>query len=369
MTVLAQDVVEAKKKGDVIASALLVRAARESGRSPFSIGFDFLKLRKKRGGLKFSEYVLYELHDRSRWTQEERESFVAAHAHWPLVKACNDQTWWAQTEDKWLSAAFLESNDLPIPDTLAVFDTSVRSYGKTPQLKTGDDLKAFLSARKEFPIFAKPIGGMWSAGALRIAGHTGTHVLLDGRDAMTYDAFATKAIGTHPYILQNCVTPHSFFDGVTTSLPTVRALNIIDDKGLTVPQTLLKLPLQGNIADNFWRSGNVLCNVDAASGEILNIVTVKDGRRTLHDALPGLERTFIGECLPDWDALKTLNEQVALLHAPNRFGSTDIALTVDGPVVVEVNNGCAFELMQLATGKGFLDAKMTAFFRAHGAKI
>ena len=73
--------------------------------------------------------------------------------------------------------------------------------------------------------------------------------------------------------------------------------------------------------------------------------------------------------MPHWDSLRKLNAEVALLHAENHFGSTDIAITKDGPVVVEVNNGCAFELMQIGTGRGFLDEQMLAFFRKHGAKI
>ncbi|MWD27909.1 hypothetical protein E0K89_010530 [Aquicoccus sp. SCR17] len=73
--------------------------------------------------------------------------------------------------------------------------------------------------------------------------------------------------------------------------------------------------------------------------------------------------------LPHWGSRRALNEKVALIHAPNRYGSTDIALTEDGPVVVEVNNGCAFELMQLATGKGFLTDDILGFFHGCGVKV
>ena len=57
-----------------------------------------------------------------------------------------------------------------------------------------------------------------------------------------------------------------------------------------------------------------------------------------------------------------MNAKVALMHASNRFASTDMALTADGPVVVEVNNGCAFELIQIATDQGLLTDGMLAFF-------
>ncbi len=346
----------------------LVEAARASGCSPFSMAFDYLKLRQKRGKLKFYEYFLYELYNKELWSETEREEFVSAHIHWPLANACNNQNWWAVTEDKWLSDRFLKQNGIPIPETLAVFDTTARRYGETPKLSSAKDLQEFLS-NQLFPLFAKPICGIWSAGALRISGHTETHVLLDNEPPITFEEFADTTLKDTPYIFQSCLVSHAFFDGITEAIPTVRCLNIIDDDSLSVPYALLKLPRNGNIADNFWRPGNLLCNLDPETGEVLGIAAVTDGRRQELEALPDAERAFIGETLPFWDDLKKLNAEVSLLHAENHFSSTDIAITKDGPVVVEVNNGCAFELVQIGTGKGFLDAQMTAFFRKHGASI
>ena len=44
-------------------------------------------------------------------------------------------------------------------------------------------------------------------------------------------------------------------------------------------------------------------------------------------------------------------------------------MTENGPVVIEVNNGCAFELIQMATGEGLLTGEMTQFFQDCGAKL
>lgn len=369
MTALAQDIGKMKAREKVNVTAVLVQAARDCGRNPISIYFDYLRLRKQPGKLQFYEYILYELYDKARWNDAERDEFVSAHIHWPLVTPCNDRTWWAVTEDKWLSSCFLEQNGVPVPKTLAVFDNGRRSYGDTRKLTNETDLKSFLSERREYPIFGKPIRGVWSAGAMRIAGHTNTHILMDGERPSTYEEVAKEFIGDQPYIFQDCLTPHSFFDGITDAMPTIRSVNILNDNGLTVPYTLLKLPRQGNIADNLWRAGNLLCEVDPKTGTIKSIVSVKDGRRSTLDSLPDTNRKLVGEALPFWDNLRELNESVALLHAANRYGSTDIALTPDGPVVVEVNNSCAFELVQIGTGKGFLTPEMASFFRKHGAKI
>lgn len=372
MSVIAEDLkqIQAGKSSESLSvSASLVKIARETGQSPISLGLDFRKLNRGKGKLRFYEYVMYDLYDREKWSEGERENFISAHIHWPTVMPCNSKNWWAVTEDKWLSAVVLEKCGLPTPKTLAVFDRSLRRFPNLPQLKSSEDLKAFLSGDLRFPLFAKNMNGMWSAGAFVIQGVTDSHVLIEGKESATFEELAGPMLGDASYIIQECLTPHSFFDGITDATATVRCVNLIGDDGLSVPFAVLKLPLGGNIADNFWRSGNVLCDLDPETGEIRGIVEKRDGKLHRVEALPISGKDIIGTRLPDWDRLREVNETTALLHAANHYGSTDIALTKDGPVIVEVNNGSAFELVQIATGKGFLTPEIRAFFGKHGVEV
>ena len=369
MTAQAKDIGLMGNKQKIEIAPALVKAAKKTGKNPISIWFDYQKLKRGQGKLRFYEYMLYELYDTTRWTDAARKRFISGHIHWPISNACNDTSWWAVTEDKWLSAGFLRQHDLPAPAIAAVFDRGPRSFPDVPKLETAEDLKSFFDGNPAFPLFAKPVRGMWSAGAFRINGCTETHVLVEGRDPTTFADLADEVFGGQSYLIQECLTPHSFFDGLTDAIGTVRSLNLIGKDGLTVPFTALKLPMQNNVADNFWRPGNLLCHLDPETGTILGIVDTVDGARVSYDSLPGSSRKLIGEQLPMWLELRALNEKVARLHGAIRYGSTDIALTKDGPVVVEVNTGCAFSIMQLATGQGLLSDEMLAFFRECGAKI
>lgn len=369
MSVYVQDLdaISAKTRTNLTES--LAAAARASARNPLSIALDFYKLRKQRGKLRFYEYLMYGLYDRARWTDDQRSRFISAHIHWPTVKRCNDPGWWAVTEDKWLSMSILDAHDVPQPQNLAVFDRGARSYPDLPKLTGADALKEFLTDCTDFPLFAKALDGMWSAGALRLSGCTDSHVLVDGRGALSFAELADEVFGDQGYLVQRCVTPHRFFDGITDAVATVRCLNLVGSDGLSVPFTLLKLPMGGNVADNFWRPGNLVCNLDPETGEVLTLVANRNGHLHRLDALPDNGRRLLGEYLPHWDALRAVNEKVALMHGQNRFGSTDIALTDAGPVVVEVNNGCAFELIQIATGQGLLTDEMLAFFDDCGVDL
>lgn len=369
MSAIAEDRKEIESRQTADVNNGLVAMARETGRSPFAIGMDFWKLSRGRGKLKFYEYMMYELYDRERWAEGERERFISAHIHWPTITPVNDQTWWAVTEDKWLSSLVLEQCGLPVPETIAVYDRGNRAYPNVQSLTSAEDIRTFLTKNAEFPLFAKCLNGIWSAGAIRILGATDTHAQLDGKGSVTYEELADDIMGDAGYIIQKCLKPHSFFDGITDATATVRCLNLIGDTGLSVPFTLLKLPTGGNIADNFWRTGNVLCDLDPETGEIKSIVQKRDGKIHHLDTLPVSNRDVIGTKLPHWERLREINEKTALVHAKNRYGSTDIAITEDGPVVVEVNNSCAFELVQIATGKGFLTDEIKGFFASCGVKV
>lgn len=369
MSVYVEDVAQMLGKNKVNLAEKLTTAARASGRSPIAIALDFYKLRKQRGKLKFYEYLMYKLYDRAKWTDDARSRFISADLHWPTIDKCNDRQWWSVTEDKWLSSSILGAHGIPQPKNAAVFDRSARAYPDVPKLEGAEDLRNFLTTSAEFPLFAKNLNGMWSAGAVRLSGCTETHVMVDGRDPVTFDDLATEIFGDRGYLIQHCVKPHSFFKGITDAVATVRCVNLITDEGLAVPATVLKLPMGNNVADNFWRAGNLLCHLDPETGEVLKIVSSRNGDLTYHDTLPGHDRDLVGECLPHWQALRNVNEQVARMHAVNRFGSTDIALTEDGPVVIEVNNGSAFELVQIATGQGLLTDEILAFFDSCGVKL
>ncbi|MDX8348698.1 sugar-transfer associated ATP-grasp domain-containing protein [Cognatiyoonia sp. IB215446] len=369
MSAQDEDLKKMKDAKDANLLGQLASAARSVGTSPITLGLDFRRLSKGRGKLTIGEYLRYGLYDRAKWTEDERSRFVSSSQHWPMVEHCIDHQWWAVTEDKWVSSLVLDQADMPTPRLLAVFDNGPRVYPKIQRLANAADLEAFLKGCDSFPIFAKATSGVASAGALKITGVTDTHVEIVGREPATFAEVADTLFGNDHYIIQKFLKPHAFFDGLTEAMATIRCLNLIDENGVTVPYTALKLPGPDSFADNFWRDGNMVGDVDPETGEIRSLVRNDNGDLTRLTEHPVDGRAVIGETLPDWDEMMRINKEVALIHAPNRFASTDMALTRDGPVVVEVNNGCAFELIQIATGRGLLTDDMIAFFRKNGVKI
>ena len=85
-----------------------------------------------------------------------------------------------------------------------------------------------------------------------------------------------------------------------------------------------------------------------------------------HETHPATGTPLVGETLPEWDRVLDLARTCAPIFAPLRYQSMDIAITPEGPLLVEINTGGAFNLPQLASGRGFLTDPVREFFRDCG---
>lgn len=343
-------------------------AQTKSGRSPMQLVREFFRLKRGRGKLTFSEYVQYGVFDTARHSPEDQARFITNTLHWPITHVCCDMTWQATTEDKWLCSHILANAGFRVPETLAVIDKTDRHYPGTRKIATGAQLREFVTSQDFVPFFGKENRGICSYGAFRVEHPDGNAVPLKGKgqEPLPYDAFMDQFVGETPYLLQRLERNHSFFDRFTESLATVRVCILHDKDGIKIPFAILKVPARDNLADNFWRPGNIACNLDPRRGEILSIRSKDALGTTEHSAHPETGATMIGEVLPHWDRLLETVERCTPVFHPVRYQSMDIAIAEDGPVLIEVNTGGGFDLPQLASGQGFLTDEVCAFFRSCG---
>ncbi|MBV2361253.1 hypothetical protein KUH32_15925 [Thalassococcus sp. CAU 1522] len=367
-TIVARDHAKWEKKGQPNKAELLVYAARKSGRNPIGLGIEMSKARRGRAKIQFDEYVKFGLYDKARFTDDERAQFVGAAVQNQVIHKTNDLWWFALTEDKWLSHLHLTRDGLPVPDTVAIVDTGARRYADGTVLRSADDLRGFLKTAG-FPLFGKHNRGLMSVGVFIIENADDDMVYLREQGGMTYHKFLEHIIGSDAFLLQRLVRNCGFIRQFTEAAATIRMVNFLKEDGLWVSHAVLKLPSGGNLADNFWRPGNLLCNIDPETGKVLRLVgTDGPGLKEL-EAHPSVDAALLGETLPHWDRLLEVNAQVASLHTPLKYQSTDICITDDGPVIVEVNAGSSFSLPQYASGQGFLTPEIRKIFRDWGADM
>ena len=356
--------IQAKTQKSYTMVDYLRHATTRSGKSSGKVAKEFWTLHRSAKKIQMDEYISWELYD-ERHSPDDISRFISNTLHWPIVSETCDRTWDALTEDKFLADQTMRMGGVPVPQTVAVIDRTQRGYGDTPKLSSADALKEYL-LQAELPLFGKVLRGICSFGIFFIEGADETSVHLKTVGPVSYQDFFENFLGKTAYVLQRLVHNHAMLDEVCSATATVRMVTMVRDNDIFFPNAVIKLPGGGNIADAFWRPGNVCSNLDPKTGEILN-VTVREGLDLKRlDAHPETGTELIGQTLPHWDELLTVATRAARLFTPVRYQSLDIAITDSGPVVIEINTGGGFDLPQNAAGKGMLTDEVVDFFRSCG---
>lgn len=288
-------------------------------------------------------------------------------------RACNDLRWYAAVHDKELFQTIMTGAGLPVPYVIAVSGPA-RPAGRQ-HLASADEVADFLMRWPQWPVFLKPIDGMFSLGALRISGAEGQMLSVDGHGAVPAHQVAAYMMAMSPrgYLIQECLRPAAvppFHFGA--AVPTVRLLVLLDTDGAHIESAVLKLPATNAIADNFWRAGNLLGAIDAETGALTRIVSGTGTEMQIHDRHPQTGFEDLGTeavTVPAWDAVCGLATRGAGALPGLRTQSWDIALTDQGPVVLEVNFGGDFNLHQLANRRGVLSDRYVEHLARCGLKV
>lgn len=346
----------------------LLQAARDTGLSVDTITADYARLADRPGRLLLEEFLRNGLHLPGRFTEVEKEDFITTRLHWPIVTRCCDMSWYGAVDDKWLCQTILAAAGVPVPTTIAVVDRTQRQFAETPTLRTAADMAAFLATRQGRPFFGKPIRGMGGKGAILCEGIEGTTVHVRGKDPMSADAFF-DALGQTPYLFQEVLVNHPTLLRLAPHVATVRLSIFVYDDKVTLAFAVLKLPDARNIVDSPLSEGNLVCEISDPEGMIRSVIGSTPFGRIEHSTHPATGTPILGLELPFWAELRRSAAQAALLFAPLRYQSLDVAITADGPVVVEVNAGGSLGMIQRATRRGFLQPHVRHFLTAAGINL
>lgn len=345
-----------------------LRAARAGGRTYVDVIKEMVKVSRGPGKLTPQEYFYFRLWD-GDLSIADKLQFVGKARQAELHAACNEvDLWGVMVDDKLLFHEAMRGGDFPVPELLAVVHTERRSGG-VPAIAGVDALRAFLTEECPFPVFGKPLDGVFSlgvfradaydAGAEQLVMHDGTRVAVD--DCVTQIASYSQG-----YLLQKVLQSQSEIAArFGDRLWSVRFLVFLTPDGPAVARAVCKIPTGTNIADNFWRTGNMLAAVDIATGKIVRTVRGTGPAMEIGIPHPDTNEPIVGTVVPDWNAAVALCLEAATTLPGINTQSWDIALTDRGPVILEANLGGDLNLAQLAWGKGVLDDA----YRAHAARF
>lgn len=301
---------------------------------------------------------------------ENLASYVGKARQARFHTACNNAHWFAAADDKALYYTILKGAGFGVPETLAFVGPKPRA-GMGEWLASEAALSGFLRANDDWPLFAKPVDGMFSLGCMKITGISADAVMLEGGFAASVGELWAymQAMSKLGYLIQRCLKPSAFaarhFGQVIAS---ARLLVLHSASEPKLESAVLKIPSGAHVADNFWRPGNMLASLDG-QGHILRAITGKGLAERPAESHPATGAALAGLGLPDWQAMTALTLEAARLFPGIRTQSWDVALTQGGPHLLEVNFGGDLDLHQLAHRRGALTESYRAHLQACGVKL
>ena len=347
----------------------LVTVTRQHGKPSMAQVAELTKLAFGVGKITPEEYYQFHLYD-DALSLEEKKTFLGRKSQTKILVACIPQQWWAVSHDKLLFYGLLKGLGHSVPTTQAVFHP-FRRYGDTPTLGSADDLANFLRHDARYPCFGKPVCGIRSVGVASLEGYEPGDDSLrtqEGR-SLPLKAFI-PAVQEHfkdGYVFQDRLEPHTEIKALCGErIATIRLVVLLkDDAGPEILHALWKIPAGDNIADNFWRQGNVLASLDIETGRVRRALRGTGLQEEALSVHPDSERQLVDSVVPCWDEVKARCLDCAAALPGLTLQAWDISVGPEGPVMVEVNIGGDFNLPQIASRQGLLQGDFRAFVARH----
>lgn len=340
--------------------------AAATGRTPGAVVREFIRASMGPGKLSFEEYVALGLYDTARFAGADLRSFVGRRTMGTIWDTANFRLeLYGLITNKIAMGALLAAHGLPTILIKAVYsEAGGRIHPRALHDKTS--LLAFLRDPANYPIFGKPTDGYQSLGAASFDRYdTAADMLVTSNgDRQPAAAFA-EDVTLHyrkGYLFQPRISPH----GATAALcgerlSTVRVLTVCVDGEPKVLRACEKIPGGSNIADNYWRAGNLLVHLDPQTGLRGRAISGKGLDLAEHQTHPDSGGAIAGTHVPNWSAVCAVALEGARLMSETPLIGWDVAPVADGAVIVEVNCTPDLTLPQLADRRGILDAEFEAF--------
>ncbi len=345
---------------------MLRRAAAASGRTPTALIQDIVATSFGPAKLSFDEYNLLALYDSVRYAGADLRSFVGLRMMREIWDQANFRTdLYGLVGNKIAMTALFEAHGLPVIPITAVYST-IGAQATTKALHNREALAAFLTAAEHFPLFGKPMDSRQSLGSAAFAGCDAATGRLRGDDGRTValDDYIEDIVAHYGegYLFQPRIVPHAATRAICGNrLATVRVLTLYREGEVQIFRACEKMPAGANVADNFWRPGNLLVELDMASGARKSAISGSGPDIRAHSHHPDSGAPIVGTAVPNWSSLCDLARDGARILKETALIGWDLASTDDGVVIVEANYSPDMVLPQLADRRGVFDADLRAF--------
>ncbi len=312
--------------------------------------------------LTTEEYYSMRLYEDDNLSAQDKAEYVGLDKSRSIWGALNRINPWAGViEDKLAFEFLMRGFGLPVTTTLAIMGG--KSTAPNPQRL--QDLQAFKTfmAAATYPLFCKPLEAVGSVGTLKVIAFDAAAQTLTKHDGavVPVENFWNDVARLYPtgYLIQDCLTAHDELQAICGGgMPTVRIVTLDQGNGPELYTAAIKLTGGNNVADNFWRGGNLIAPVDVETGKMGKAITMMGPEGEFCATHPDTGAAIDGTALPNWNEAKEVSLNSARLLKDAVLIGFDVALSDQGPVIIEGNSTPDLNMLQLAHRHGMLDDTM-----------
>ena len=265
-------------------------------------------------GAGYIDYTIFGMYDMNF---SQRKNILTRAKNNKYVAALNDKSKWYIFDNKF---EFIKTfSDYIGRDTLAINENSF------------DEFKIFTDKHKTF--FAKPINGTCGRGIEKIS--------VDNNKKEIFDYLIKNDL----LLIEQPIIQHEALNKLyPNAINTVRIVTIRNDKDSFIIYAGLRIGSGGKDVDNF-NTGGLTVPIDIKSGKIIYPAVNKNSQT--FDVHPDTKTSIVGFEIPYWDDIIDIAKKASKVVEKIRYVGWDVALTPDGPILVEGNQFPGHDIYQL----------------------
>lgn len=257
-------------------------------------------------------------------------------------------------EDKNICYQLCQAGRLPLPDEYC----SASGYDEIKQ--------RVLQVLKNDPldkVIVKPTFGKGGAGICLCSMRDGELIVRGTSAKSQLEAFGDSS----PAVLQKYIKQHEQLDTISSSINTVRIVTLLTkENDVIIIGALIRFGVAGSFVDN-TSLGGVKVGIDKEKGTFMK--WGHDFNSKIHDSHPTSKKKFLGLKVPMWEEVVALSKATQRHFNYFKLLGQDIAITPDGPVIIELNATYDNVGLEQATGPILKDEMVLKEYYKYGLLI
>lgn len=265
------------------------------------------------------------------------------------------------------------SHGLPTPSVYGVFLIKEAYVPQgIPILRSKPEVRKFLDDLPAGRYILKPIDGGHGWGISVFDKENGSFSAPGGQSVAPDQIYRQVTDDKHDsagYLFQEFIRPHRVLMPIMPGpgVGTFRVVTfLMGERSVEVPFAVVKIPVGNSVTDNFdaGYSGNWICPVDVSTGRLGNAI----GKTKEVPIFSEIERredthaSFREIIVPHWEEVKATVAKAALAFSDLRTLGWDVAVTDDGPSILETNWDWGENIIEVAHNRG-LKVELTQLTR------